>query len=458
MRKNNLVKILPAVIALLASLALIPLSPPLALAVDPAMVSIPYTTVGSGDTVTLPISITDVTNLGTATIWLSYDKYVVTVDSVANGNMGTVTYALYNNEGVTKMTWYDAYGKTGDYVFAYVTLRAASTSTDLTCSLHLEVKEFMDTSFNAITPIVSDGTFSIDVTSPTVTLVIPAPSLLADAQVGANNFTVTVDYSEPMDTEINPTITFDPVVTTTLTPASGTWADANTYLAAYNVADGGVKVDGVDIAVSGARDVAGNLQVIHTAGDVFNIDTENPAINSVTPADGATAVAADAAVSAIFSEGIQQGDNFGSISISGATGVSVSIGGTNLNIAHGDFNCLTTYTATIPAGGIEDLAGNPNSAYSWSFTSLMEGDVNGSGYVSGVDALLIARYSVGLESLSDYQKLCADTTDEGNVSTADAMHIAQWVVDPSGAGGVLAKDLWQEANDSGITVPPQPMP
>jgi len=115
----------------------------------------------SGKTVTLPISIAGVTKLGAATIWLSYDKDVVTVDSVADGNMGTVIYAIYNDEGVTKMTWFDPYGKTGDYIFANVTLRAA-TAVDLSCILDLNVKEFVDTSFVPITPTVIDGTFKVE--------------------------------------------------------------------------------------------------------------------------------------------------------------------------------------------------------------------------------------------------------------------------------------------------------
>jgi len=124
-------------------------------------VSIPDATVYSGKTVTLPISIAGVTKLGAATIWLSYDKDVVTVDSVADGNMGTVIYAIYNDEGVTKMTWFDPYGKTGDYIFANVTLRAA-TAVDLSYILDLNVKEFVDTSFVPITPTVIDGTFKVE--------------------------------------------------------------------------------------------------------------------------------------------------------------------------------------------------------------------------------------------------------------------------------------------------------
>ena len=49
----------------------------------------------------------------------------------------------------------------------------------------------------------------------------------------------------------------------------------------------------------------------------------------------------------------------------------------------------------------------------------------------------------------------ADITDDGNVTISDAMHIAQWLVDPNGTLGVLFKPLWELANDSHM-LQPQP--
>ena len=84
---------------------------------------------------------------------------------------------------------------------------------------------------------------------------------------------------------------------------------------------------------------------------------------------------------------------------------------------------------------------------------LMEGDANLNDHVSGVDALLIARFVVGLETLSVDQEKCADTTDDGNVTGADMLHIAQWVIDPDGTGGVLKKDLWESPADDDMQAP-----
>jgi hypothetical protein len=87
---------------------------------------------------------------------------------------------------------------------------------------------------------------------------------------------------------------------------------------------------------------------------------------------------------------------------------------------------------------------------------LMEGDASLNNHVSGVDALLIAQYVVGIiPTISEDQEKCADTTDDGNVTGADALHIAQWVVDPTGGGGVLTKPLWELPADIDM-LPPVP--
>ena len=65
--------------------------------------------------------------------------------------------------------------------------------------------------------------------------------------------TLTIDYNEDMDTGTDPTITFpveDP--TTTITFNYGTWSDADTYIAHYDVADAGVDIDDIDITVDDA--------------------------------------------------------------------------------------------------------------------------------------------------------------------------------------------------------------
>jgi hypothetical protein len=126
------------------------------------------TTVSTGDasapqgsTVTVPISITDVTGMCGANIWLSYDKNVVTVEKVDNGDLGSITHSIDNTTGITKMNWDTTAGETGSFVFANITLKAVGNPGD-TSPLDLDVKELYDCDLNDIAHTVADGTFTIE--------------------------------------------------------------------------------------------------------------------------------------------------------------------------------------------------------------------------------------------------------------------------------------------------------
>ena len=114
----------------------------------------------------------------------------------------------------------------------------------------------------------------------------------------------------------------------------------------------------------------GEIEATWTGDSVHIMDTTPPTVVSTSPEADETDVTLDAVVSATFDEDIQEGDNFGGIAISGATGVSASIVGAILTIAHDDFAYETTYEVTIPAGAVDDLIGNPLAeAKVWSFTT-----------------------------------------------------------------------------------------
>jgi hypothetical protein len=57
----------------------------------------------------------------------------------------------------------------------------------------------------------------------------------------------------------------------------------------------------------------------------------------------------------------------------------------------------------------------------------LPGDVNASGSIDIVDALLVAQYYVGL-SPSNFIVSNADVTKDGNVDIVDALRIAQYYV------------------------------
>ena len=124
------------------------------------VVSISNATVNPGETVTVPINITDVDKMATVNIWLLYNNDVVIVDNISKGVLSPITSGVNNTEGVAKMNWYTITDETGNFVFAYVTLKAVGNS-GLSSSLDLVVKELTNTSNKPIPHTVKNGTFTI---------------------------------------------------------------------------------------------------------------------------------------------------------------------------------------------------------------------------------------------------------------------------------------------------------
>ena len=152
------------------------LIPSLILAVQPvgmksqtAEVSIQDATVAQGESVEVPINITNVTDLGATTIWLSYNSSVVTVEEVREGTLGSLTFGINNTAGVTKMSWFSmtGTGKTGDFVFAYVRLKAVGSPGDVSV-LDLDVKMMVDSKNEPINHTVRDGIFTVKLNQPTI--------------------------------------------------------------------------------------------------------------------------------------------------------------------------------------------------------------------------------------------------------------------------------------------------
>src|SRR6185312_673994 len=119
--------------------------------------------------------------------------------------------------------------------------------------------------------------------NPVVVAATPNLATVTDANVGPSKFTLALQYSVPMLTTVNPTITFNPSVGTALAFAAGSWDATHTvYTASYNVADTGATIPGVGISVSGAQGAGGIPQTAFTQTSVFAINTLNPSVASIT--------------------------------------------------------------------------------------------------------------------------------------------------------------------------------
>lgn len=109
---------------------------------------------------------------------------------------------------------------------------------------------------------------------------------------------VTVTFDEPMDTSFNPTLSFDPDVSNTLSgPTSQNWNTSTTYVEIFDVVGTTPEAhEDVEVDVSGARDDTedtGNLMAPYTTPTIytFDIDTEIPNVafdddDTSTPGDG----------------------------------------------------------------------------------------------------------------------------------------------------------------------------
>ena len=170
----------------------------------------------------------------------------------------------------------------GETVYFYVTADIRSTANAVTFNIAEPVLD--DFGFGngdklnsglAIGPNITINAGG-DVTAPTVVSLTPSANPIIDIDT---QLEIVVEFDENMDTGIDPTIDFpveDP--STTLTFNGGVWDDAQNFRATYDVIDVNVNLAGVDVQVTGAQDVAGNLQNVYDGPDAFDIDSENPVI------------------------------------------------------------------------------------------------------------------------------------------------------------------------------------
>jgi len=152
-------------VSVLAVLVALITACPLAALADGTVVSIGDVSAHQGDEVIVDVEIVGVTDLGAADMWLRYDSSVVEVTSVADGELGTIIHNIDNPSGVTKLVWFSATGKTGDLVFASVTLRAVG-SEGATSVLDLYVRELIDINGDAVEHGVDDGFFMVTTEGP----------------------------------------------------------------------------------------------------------------------------------------------------------------------------------------------------------------------------------------------------------------------------------------------------
>lgn len=129
--------------------------------------------------------------------------------------------------------------------------------------------------------------FIIDTKPANVELLSPSLNWISDQDLDSG-FYLDVVFSETMDTDQDALV---------IPSASGVenslsndfiaseWIDENTFRAFYNLTDQNIVIPNISVSVDFALDINGNSQEIYSENNVFNLDTENPEILSMSSSD-----------------------------------------------------------------------------------------------------------------------------------------------------------------------------
>lgn len=130
--------------------------------------------------------------------------------------------------------------------------------------------------------------FSIDTENPTVSALTPEVLVVNDDSEGTSSFTLTIDFSENMNINQDPSVEFSQDLSghLELNVLASFWAEEDQFIAVYNVIDNDGDFGNVEVNVSGALDGAFlNTMVSASIAEAFVFDTENPFIAELDPSD-----------------------------------------------------------------------------------------------------------------------------------------------------------------------------
>jgi hypothetical protein len=184
-------------------------------------VSVGDASVMSGDSVTMPIMVNYVTNLGSGTIDVSYNASIVHVTAVTDGTGNALKVQDWNadnNIGIVRIVaWNASIPHSGDVIFANVTYKAVGYEGSST-TLNITVGDLTDYyNCTQINHTITNGTFTVTHTTT------PTP-LTGGGRGGGGGSVRTTSTPTPKPTEKPPAIlgeeTPSPTLAPTITPAT----------------------------------------------------------------------------------------------------------------------------------------------------------------------------------------------------------------------------------------------
>jgi len=312
-----------------------------------------FTTGQNPDTTPPTISSTSPANVATG-VAVNAAITATFSESMLAGTISTATFTVTGVAGTVSLN-----GNTATFTPS----TALAYSTTYTAKVTTGVKDLAGNSMAA------DYTWSFttgsapDTTSPTISSTSPA-----NVATGvAVNAAITATFSESMLAGTISTATF------TVTGVAGTVSLNGTTATFTPSSDLAYSMTYTATITTGVKDLAGNSMAADytwsfTTGSAP--DTTPPTISSISPTNGATGVATNAAITATFSETMLAGTiSTATFTVTGVAG-TVGLNGTTATFTpSSDLAYSMTYTATITTG-VKDLAGNSMAAdYTWSFTT-----------------------------------------------------------------------------------------
>ena len=214
-------------------------------------------------------------SVGTTNVVLtfSFDEMMdVSVDPVINFTGGDLTQTL--NFDAANSGW-DVDGMT--FTATYIILDGNQEIDQVDAQI------VSATDLNGNTQIVSDITelLVVDTKNPTASVTADT-FVITDANTGSNNYVLTIEFDEDINTSNAPAIQFTgaDVSSTLIQTAASGWNDMDTYTAVYYVNDENIDVTNIGILVNGVEDFSGNSMVDFNSTDMLDIDTRNPQIVS----------------------------------------------------------------------------------------------------------------------------------------------------------------------------------
>ncbi len=151
-------------------------------------------------------------------------------------------------------------------------------------ALAISISDAEDASGNPLTQLFELGDISVDTRNPE-TVILSASDYMIDIEdVGTGSFSILGIFDENMNQNIAPFVLFpveNPNTTIALNTDASGWLNSTTYETVYDVVDTENTVENIDVVVTGAVDLAGNLLVQAEYLDFFDIDMTTVGINGI---------------------------------------------------------------------------------------------------------------------------------------------------------------------------------